>query len=337
MVGARVREYMAGIDCPMCFAGLTQEKPNRAYGGDGTLLLVLREAEGPISINGRAVNAPECDYLGRLLLRKDDPLRRWHVCEHPSKPLGAEVCACKGCGPKCPGYKIEGEVMWAYGVTTCKQRRTTLLPATLESLAKAGFPAPRLFVDGDPGPWSEFNLDATYRNPAIRSYGSWVLGLAELYIRNPNATRYAMFQDDFVAYRNLRQYLESCTLRERTYWNLYTFPENQKLAKEQGFFPSNQRGKGAVGLVFDRKGVLDLLANQHTVGRPMDSKRGHESIDGGVVTALKKVGYVELCHSPSLVQHTGHVSSMGHRRYAEANSWMGEDFDALHLVTSKVP
>ncbi len=32
----------------------------------------------------------------------------WHYCEHPDTPLGDVVCACKGCGPRCPGYRTGG-------------------------------------------------------------------------------------------------------------------------------------------------------------------------------------------------------------------------------------
>src|ERR1043166_814091 len=28
----------------------------------------------------------------------------WHLCDHEDEPLGMVVCACKGYGPRCPGY-----------------------------------------------------------------------------------------------------------------------------------------------------------------------------------------------------------------------------------------
>ena len=35
---------------------------------------------------------------------------------------------------------------WVYGVTTVPERRADLLPRTLVSLDRAGFPSPRIFV-----------------------------------------------------------------------------------------------------------------------------------------------------------------------------------------------
>lgn len=239
----------------------------------------------------------------------------------------------------------ESTMLWAYGVTTVPERRKDLLPRTLASLVQAGFPAPRLFVDGESNPLSwkeEFQLEVTTRYPQIRVHGNWVLALEELYIRQPSASRFAIFQDDFVTYRNLRPYLEQATrTEEKVYWNLYTFPMNQELAVDGtgqpvfGFYQSNQKGKGAVALVFTRQGVMDLLANRQLVDRPNDAKRGHKYIDGGVVHSLGSLGYKELVHNPSLVQHTGYVtpiSPAGNRPHALAVSFRGEEFDALELL-----
>jgi hypothetical protein len=229
---------------------------------------------------------------------------------------------------------------WAYGVTTVPARRDDLLPRTLTSLHAAGFDRPRLFVDGcdDPRSWErEFQLEVTARFPRIRTYGNWVLSLAELYIREPNADRYAVFQDDFVTYRNLREYLTLTQYPERGYWNLYTFPSNQKLCPDDGrhvgWYESNQLGRGAVALVFNREAVTTLLRHQHMVDRPQDSSRGWRAVDGGIVDSMRKAGWKELVHNPSLVQHTGYVSAMGNRPHKLANSFRGEDFDARELLT----
>jgi len=232
-------------------------------------------------------------------------------------------------------------MIWSYGVTTVPSRWNDLLPTTLQSLKSAGFDRPRLFVDGLVQNPDVYGLPVTQRGDRIRTYGNWVLGLAELYIREPSADRYAMFQDDLLTYRNLRQYLEAVEMRERCYWNLLTFPVNHALCEgKKGFFLSNQRGKGAVGLVFSREAVKTLLSHQHMIDRVEDRtqhsrtkwERGWESVDGGVVSALSKAGYVEMCHNPSLVTHIGHKSSMEHPQYPPPPAWRGEEFDALQLL-----
>jgi hypothetical protein len=142
-----------------------------------------------------------------------------------------------------------------------------------------------------------------------------------------------MFQDDFITYKNLRQYLESCEYPEKGYWNLYTFPSNQTLCPKDyvGWYPSNQRGLGAVALVFSRQAVMTLFMQPHFIERPLDALRGWRSIDGGIVTALKQAGWREYVHNPSLVQHMGVTSSMGNGIQQQATSFRGADYDALRI------
>lgn len=263
--------------------------------------------------------------------------------------------------------------IWSYGVTTVDRnhhgietkRLITTLPTTITSLKAAGFDNPHLFVDGctpdravEVKKWlkEEHGIDGgiSIRSPNIRTHGNWFLTAMELFIRSPNADRYAIFQDDFITYRNLRGYLEWCgypddrvtgdnysrCFREgRGYLNLYTFPSNQTLAPRnqhggtiEGWYKSNQFGRGAVALVFNRECLLTLLQSKHMVERPLDAHRGHKAVDGGIVTSLKKEGWIEYVHTPSLTQHIGDISSMGNKPHLKAESFKGESFDAMELV-----
>lgn len=247
---------------------------------------------------------------------------------------------------------------WAYGVTTVPKRRDLLLPKTLKSLAGAGFDKPRLFVDGcreSDHSYGCFGLDVTYRWPTIRTHGNWFLSMTELFIREPTAQRYAIFQDDFVTYPNLRTYLEKCPYPDHGYLNLYTFPSNMELpdGRDQkiGWYKSRelqngpllegetktrfQTGRGAVALVFDRETLTTLLSSKEFVERPMDSSYGWRKVDGGIVHALNKLGYYEYVHNPSLVQHIGLESSMGSKPHKQALTFRGENFDALELLNQK--
>lgn len=156
--------------------------------------------------------------------------------------LAKRLLGCKSQGPKklpCrkranhpPPSKDESLVTWSYGVVTVGARINELLPRTLASLYEGGFDSPRLFVDGceDPSVYDRFNLPKTIHEPRITHFRNWSLALAEMYFRDPNCTYYAIFEDDLVAVRNLRSYLEQCARPIRAYWNLYTFPVNQRLA-----------------------------------------------------------------------------------------------------------
>lgn len=247
-------------------------------------------------------------------------------------------------------------IRWAYGVTTVPSRMDDLLPKTLKSLRSGGFGSPRLFADGctlgDAGEYAgRFGLEVTARNGPVRAWGNWILSAYELYVREPLADRFALFQDDVLCVRNLRQYLEAW-FPERGYLNLYTGRENHDHAKSKGVGwheatlvkcsdPRSilQTGRGALGLVFDRQGLVDLLSSRHSVERPMDTNRGHRNVDGGVVASMNKAGYREYVHNPSLVQHTGEYSTVGlvnESRPRLAMSFPGENFDALDFLENKV-
>lgn len=253
------------------------------------------------------------------------------------------------CGPRCRGYTPMPR--WSYGVTTCSVRRGDLLPRTLESLQQGGFDTPHLFVDGDPDgiSWGkEFGLSVTARGGgAVRTAGHWVLSLLELYLRDPTADRFAVFQDDLVCVRNLKGYLDSVRWPDKAYLNLYTFPSNQGVCKAKGWNRARaldsgptiagtgegfQSGRGAVALCFTREAVLALFSQRAILERAQDPNRGWKAIDGGVVTAMNGAGYSEYVHDPSLVQHTGAVSSMGNRPHKLADSFPGEEFDAVGLT-----
>ncbi len=242
---------------------------------------------------------------------------------------------------------------WSYGVMTVPTRRHSYLPKTLVSLYAAGFTEPRLFVDGSVD-LSELpkhlGITVRYGEP-VRTAGNWVLTLWELYARQPSADRYAVFQDDFVTYRNLRQYLEATPYPKSGYLNLYTFNSNAEIiprgvggSHKVGWYESRevnphdpgqfryQTGRGAVALIFNNDAVMDLLKANHLVGRFKSAKRGHKAVDGGIVYAMNEAHRREYVHHPSLVQHIGKLSSIGNAEHAPAPHFRGEEFDALDLL-----
>ena len=220
---------------------------------------------------------------------------------------------------------------WAYGVTTVPERIDDLLPKTLASLKAAGFGSPRLFIDGPSYglPYGFSQLKVTERSEKVRTYGNWLLAIWELWLRDPDADRYAIFQDDFVTYRNLRQYLNTVPYNPSGYWNLYTYPDNEGAP---GWHLSNQLGWGAVGLVFSRQVLGLILSTHHMWNRVSDPQRGWKSIDGAIIESAQKQKLVEFVHTPSLVQHTGHLSVSKNNQHPLATSFMGEDYDAMEFL-----
>jgi hypothetical protein len=203
---------------------------------------------------------------------------------------------------------------WAVGVTTVPSRIETLLPTTLNSLCDAGFDTVQLFVDGcnDIRLYDIFERLTTYRSPpALSITGNWILSAWELYLRNPKADRYAIFQDDIECVYNLREYLERSKFPIMGYCNLYMHKANKKYSKLIGWNLSNQRGLGALGLVFDKDGIEVLLTSKSLFKKPQDKYKNRrlKLIDGGIVTAMNSNGYKEYFHNPSLLQHIGDFKS----------------------------
>lgn len=218
-------------------------------------------------------------------------------------------------------------MQWAVGITTVPSRRATLLPGAVTSVRAAGF-EPHLFVDGDDDARSwraEFGVPVTCRYPPVLVAGNWVLSIYELYYRSPLADRYAIFQDDVTMVRNCREYLDRIAWPDKHYFNLYAAPTNWLLVKHKaengfrGWYPSNQAGKGALALVFTREGLQTLLAAEHLVKRPADCQAyGWRRIDGGVSDSMRKAGWSEMFHVPSLVSHEGITPSFNKLSYATA-------------------
>lgn len=251
---------------------------------------------------------------------------------------------------------------WACGVTTVPERRETTLPKTLESLKQAGFTVSRLAVDGTQD-WTSYQAEASFRFPRIGAWGSWITLLLELHLREPNADRYLMVQDDVVFCRNVKTYLERTiahSLRTNKQWfNLYTFDQNEQViaGKPTGWHAAaeltgqggngRQVNKGALALVFSNACVEALLSHPSIVGKCRGS-RAKTNIDGSVGGALNQLGWREMIHNPSLVDHIGgdcsiiekqiekevELKQRAHVRgvLPKCQSFRGTEFDCLELL-----
>ena len=257
---------------------------------------------------------------------------------------------------------------WSYGVTTVFPRLNTLLPATLASLAKAGFNKPTLFVDGTGLSTTAVScsklvhlyeqafptLSLTFRQQAVKCHAAWWLAFQELFLQDPGASYYALFQDDCAAYLNLCSYLERRPCPDDGYMNLYTAtPGNEHIIRQEsgqekpvGWYegvlkkrldsdPSTypwQLGIGAVGLVFPRKAAYALLTSPKMIEHACDKTRGWRKVDGAIVNAMNQAGFREYIHNPSLLQHTGDHSTTGSMPMPYAATFLGEKVDALGFL-----
>lgn len=344
-------------DCPACWRAVHDGRWQRAWGLPVTAPDLSPAARAPSVPRGVVTGRPSvlevvknpCIYLGSRV---------------PGKPCGTDLHRCTYDGVLCSKiapctetartcrdcrhYVGSKPVRWVYGVTTVPERRDDLLPRTLASLAAAGFDRPRLFVDGmgNPEGYAHFGNETTMRHPRVGTFGNWFLSLAELFVREPLADRYAVFQDDVVAVRNLRTYIDRTPFPRHGYLNLFTFlnGEAEIEGRPRGWVegpllggqPAGgmQCGRGALGLVFDREGVLSLLTADPFARKPSTSHRPERNVDGAIVGAMNGRGYREWIHSPSLLWHTGTVSAAvpGKEWDRNAGTFPGESFDAAEWV-----
>jgi hypothetical protein len=99
---------------------------------------------------------------------------------------------------------------WAVGVTT-SPRRVPTLETCLDSIVRAGWEQPRLFLDGTMHvPLRYSHLPVTWREDSIGALPSWYMALAELILQQPDADAYVVLQDDVVLFdrESLREHLE---------------------------------------------------------------------------------------------------------------------------------
>lgn len=212
---------------------------------------------------------------------------------------------------------------WAYGITTVPERVGTLLPQTIASLATAGFNRPVLFVDGHIPGYDDLEVVC---HPRVGQLRNWMQAMFYLFTTQ-EADRYAIFEDDVLACRPLREYLERCP-PGKVYWNLLTLDENRVFTKDTpGWHESNQLGRSACGLVFDRSTADCLLRMERFVRGPHN---GETMSDAVVIATLKSLGYKELVHYPSLLQHTGLESTLGNT-FGHVSAFLGEDYDLLSV------
>jgi hypothetical protein len=243
---------------------------------------------------------------------------------------------------------------WIVGITTIPARRETYLPDTLESIERAGFPKPRLFVDGsdEAERWVPFfgAERLTLRWPNVGAFGNFALGLWELVMRNPTGERFIMFQDDVVCCKNLREYLDKQIYPTKGYWNLFTYGRSERAIQalggrkgwveggmilrgeeEDGWVPQNkeQKGQGCLAVVFDREAAVTLLEQPPFIRKPISASRPKTCVDGAIVGAMNHAGYREWVHGPSLVQHIGIDSSIqkGKQWKTFSDSFRGEEWD----------
>jgi hypothetical protein len=283
----------------------TAEKPNPVVASlvYEAARRVIAEGGVPECTVGRAegLRAASADHVPVVDLEVEPP----PAPAEPDGPLASLIP---------PPTRRHGAVRsWAVGVTTAPRRRPTL-EACLESLARAGWDEPVLFLDAVDAPGRFAHLPGTARDVRVGAWPNYCLGLWELLLRRPDADAFLMVQDDalFTDRGDVRGYLE------QTLWpgdapalaSLYTSAEYT--APQDGWRALTGRWRwGALAFAFPGALARAFLTDPEVVahrGNPADG--GLAGVDCLIGDWAERAGVAVWHPTPSLVQHIGTTSAI---------------------------
>jgi hypothetical protein len=209
---------------------------------------------------------------------------------------------------------------WAVGVTTAPRRQETL-PWCLDSLARAGWSSPRLFIDSGVEVAERFShMPVTRREPGLGAWPNYYLGLAELLMREPTADAYFMVQDDSIFYdrEDLGAYLEAALWPDDPVGAVSLYCPKTYTQPEPGWHVrADLWVYGALAFVFPRESakrfIADLAVLEH---RWSQRNEGRAQIDLTVGHWAQRSELPIYYPTPSLVQHIGDTSTLWPRARA---------------------
>jgi hypothetical protein len=224
---------------------------------------------------------------------------------------------------------------WAVGVVSSPRRQPTL-DITLDSLIRAGWDRPHLFLDGTVRIPERFaGLPGVLREPHVGCWPNYYLALAELLMRHPEADAYLLAEDDALFYDGevLREHLEEMLWPDRRPCLVSLYCPSLNSARSFGWHSLRPGWSlGALAFIFPRCLAQGFLLDQgvcdHRWGRWQESDGGlaHSDIVIGLWAQRQRVRI--WYPTPSLVQHIGVTSTLalylqatGERR---ADCWIGD-------------
>jgi hypothetical protein len=326
---------------PGCSAG-------RAAGLQAWAELYLRlESPPPASVSTPPRALRPCAHLGAEVGFRTQAAADGHrrlpvfACHHPAHQE-TTVEECRRCrdwadrpGPPRPLFRQLVPVpaqprgprvrRWAVGVTTAPRRLPTL-DWCLDSLIRAGWVTPRLFVDSAVTVAGRFaDLPVSLRDGKLGAWPSYYLALVELLMREPEADAFFLVQDDVILYdrEDLRDYLEQALWPADPVGavslfcsSAYTHPTPGWHSRPEPWF------WGAQAFVFPRDSARRFVADPDVLGhRWSDRYRGLAHIDVVIGEWAARHGLPIFHPTPSLAQHVGDTSTLwpearidGHRR-----------------------
>ena len=295
-----------------------------------------------------------CGYLGPVQVSEMNELQSESIynCVHPSHRTttkeGCRQCRDWSIAPGISRTMTVAELVppsvsrsgprvrsWSVGVVTAPRREATL-EWCLDSIVRAGWERPHLFIDGLVRLPSRYgHLPVTWRERAIGAWPNTYLALLEMIQRDPAADAFLLFQDDACAYdrANLREYLEEILWPGDRPGIVSLFCSQAYNKTSPGWHTSSQPWVwGAQAFLFSSDAARDLVMSPEIFSHRWNGRYG------GRVQVDVLIGQWAVRHdwplwypNPSLVQHVGNTSSIWED--ARIAGWRRADWFAGDLET----
>lgn len=198
---------------------------------------------------------------------------------------------------------------WNVGITTAPRRLPTLADS-IESLKRAGWDCPHLFIDGDMDlPRSADSLMQSRRQPMMGAWRNYYQSVVDL-LSDCSADFILLAQDDawWSTHLPIRKYLEELCwpVEDRFLVSLYCCASDTApmscWRRYEGIWQY-----GAVAMIFSRKAAEEFVRDPVVCGYGHEQKGGIDTIIGEWANRSQIPVFVP---TPSLVQHIGDVSSL---------------------------
>lgn len=240
---------------------------------------------------------------------------------------------------------------------TAAPRERAVHQRCVASVLRAGFSD--LTICAEPGTcvcdWRAQGLPVVIHGRRLGQWSNFIFSLRHLLQIRPDAPLLCTVEDDVVFCRGVAELLrlhrwpsERCgCLQLYTSAHYDRYPQSQRSRLE----PADALDLlGACALVFSRPAAQCLVdwADDYgwrghvyeSVAAAQTDPADKEGADTYVGEVLTYRGYEIWMHNPSLAQHIGDVSTLGHvdgtpRR--TGLNWPGEDADAIQLLTQEAP
>jgi hypothetical protein len=202
---------------------------------------------------------------------------------------------------------------WAVGVITAP-RRTPTLDTCLDSLIRAGWERPRLFVDTATTIATRHDdLPLTLREPRIGAWPNYYLALAELVLRDPEADAYMLAEDDvlFADREDLRAYLEDVLWPSDPVGAVSLYCSSSYTQSDPGWHRFDGEWVwGALAFIFSPPSARRFLSDPLIFAHRTSKNEGLQDTDVLIGVWSHQRDLPVFFPTPSLVQHIGETSTI---------------------------